>query len=116
MKYLGVKIDQHLTWKPYIDGISTKLNKANPMLSKLRHFVDQKTLKAIYHALFESHLYYSFLVWEQNFKSTKRLFILQKKALRLVFFLRREVHTNTIFKGSNILKSHDKIALGNSIL
>ena len=79
VKYLGVKIDEHLTWKPQIDGISTKLNKANAILSKVRHFVDQKTLKAIYHAIFESHLYSSSLVWAQNFNSTKRLFILQKK-------------------------------------
>ena len=74
MKYLGVEIDGHLTWKPHIDGISTKLNKANAMLSKIRHFVDQKTLKAIYHARFESHMYYSSLVWTKNFNSTKRLF------------------------------------------
>ena len=75
MKYLGAKIDGHLTWKPHIDGISTKLNKANAMLSKIRHFVDQKALKAIYHAIFESHLYYSSLVWAQN------ILILQKDCL-----------------------------------
>ena len=75
MKCLGVKIDGHLTWKPHIDGISTKLNKANAMLSKIRHFVDQKALKAIYHAIFESHLYYSSLVWAQNIS------ILQKDCL-----------------------------------
>ena len=40
LKYLGVKIDEHLTWKPQIDGTSTKLNKANAILSKVRHFVD----------------------------------------------------------------------------
>ena len=58
MKYLGVKIDEHLTWKPQIDGISTKLNKANAILSKIRHFVDQKTLEAIYHAIFESLIFF----------------------------------------------------------
>ena len=115
VKYLGVKIDEHLTWKPQIDGISTKLNKANAILSKIRHFVDQKALKAIYHAIFESHLYSSSLVWAQNFNSTKKLFILQKKALRLMFFLRREAHTNPPCKDFNILKFHDKIALENCI-
>ena len=85
MKNLGVKIDEHLTWKPHIDGISAKFNKANAMLSKIRHFVDQKTLKAIYHAIFESHLYSSSLVWAQKFNSTKRLFILQKKHEDLCF-------------------------------
>ena len=79
MKYLGVTIDEHLTWKPHIDETSTKLNKANAMLSKIKHFVDQKTLKAIYHTIFESHLYHYSLDWVQNFNSTKRLFRLQKK-------------------------------------
>ena len=46
VKYLGVKIDEHLTWKPHIDGISTKLNKSNAMPSKIRHFVDQKNFKS----------------------------------------------------------------------
>ena len=37
MKYLGVKIDEYLTWKPHIDGISAKLNKINAVLSIIRH-------------------------------------------------------------------------------
>ena len=113
--HLGVKIDKHLTWKPHIDGISAKLNKTNAMLSKIRHFVDQKPLKAIYQAIFESHLYSSSLVLALNFNSTKRLFILQKESLRLMFFLRREAHTNPLFKDCNILRFYDKIALENSI-
>ena len=85
MKYFGAKVDEHLTWKPHIDGISAKLNKANAMLSKTRYFVDRKTLKAIYHAIFKSHLYYSSFVWAQNFNSTKGLFILTKKRFKTYF-------------------------------
>ena len=75
-----------MTWKPHIDAISAKLNKANAMLSNIRHSVDQKTLKAIYHTIFESHFYFFSYVWGENFNSTKGLFILQKEALRLMFF------------------------------
>ena len=55
VKYLGVKIDKHLTWKPHIDGISAKLNKVNAIISRIRHF-DQKTLQTIYYAIFKPHL------------------------------------------------------------
>ena len=89
MKYLGVKIEEHLTWKPYTDGISAKLNQANAKLSKIRHFVDQKTLKEIYHAIFESHLYSSSLVGAHTFNSTKRLFILQKKSIKTYVVLKK---------------------------
>ena len=115
VKYLGIKIDEQWTWKPHIHGISAKLCKANAMLSKIRHFVDQKTLKAIYHAIFESHLHYSYLVRAQNFNSKGTLFTLQKKALGLMSFLRREAHANPLFKDFNFLKLHDKTALENSI-
>ena len=116
VKQLGVKIDEHFTLKPHIDGISAKLNNANAMLSKIRHFDDHKTLKAVYHAIFEPHLYSSSLVWALNFSSTKRLFILQKSTLMLMFFLSREAHTNPLFKDCDILKFHDNIALEDSIL
>ena len=89
VNYLEVKIDEFLIWKQNIDGISTKLNKENEMLSKIRNFVDQKTLKAIYHAIFELHLYSSSLVWTQNFNSTKILFVLQKIALIPVFLKKK---------------------------
>ena len=115
VKYLGVKIDAYLIWKPHIDETSTKSNNANAMLSKIRHFVDQKTLKAIYHAIFESHLHYSSLVRAQNFNSKGILFTLQKKALGLMSSLRREAHANPLFKDFNFLKLHDKTALENSI-
>ena len=65
VKYLGVKIDEHLTWKPHTDGMSTKLNKANGMLSNIRHIVDQKTLKAIYHAIFK-HSHKKQIVWKHG--------------------------------------------------
>ena len=85
------------------------------MLSKVRHFVHKKTLKSIYHATFESHLFYSSLVWVQNINSIKRLYILQKKSLRFMYFLNRNAHTIPLFKDSNILKFPDNIALKNYI-
>ena len=45
VKYLGINTDENLNWKPQISDIAIKLNKANGILSKLRHFIDMKTLK-----------------------------------------------------------------------
>ena len=73
VKYLGIKIDKNLTWASHVNDVAVKFNKANAMLSKVRHYVDRKTLKMIYHSIFESHLYYSSLVWAQNSNSVKRL-------------------------------------------
>ena len=59
-------------------------------------------MKSIYYATFESHLFYSCLVWAQNTNSIKRLYILQKKS-----YIPKPY--------ANIPKSPDRIALENCI-
>ena len=63
VRYLGIKIDKRLTWKQQITHVALKLNKANAMLSKLRHVLNTKTLRSVYYATFESHLCYASIVW-----------------------------------------------------
>ena len=114
VKYLGIKIDENLNWHENINNVAVELDRANAMLSKVRHFVHKKILKH-YHAIFESHLFYSCLVCAQSINSIKRLYILQEKSLRLMYFLKRNTHTSPLFKDSNILKFPHKIALENCI-
>ena len=44
VKYLGVKIDTNLTWQHHINDLSTKLNRANALLFKIRKYVSPKIL------------------------------------------------------------------------
>ena len=91
------------------------LNKENSILSKLRNFTDRKTLKSIYHAIFEPHLNYFSLAWAQSSNSIKGLFVLQKKSLRIIYFQKHNAHTCLLFRESNILTLPDKIALENCL-
>ena len=59
MKYFGIRIDSKLNWKTHIDDIAPKLITANAMLYKVRYFFNTGILKAIYNALFESHIHYA---------------------------------------------------------
>ena len=83
--------------------------KTSNKLSKIRHYVDIKTLKSIYQVIFESHLSYTLLVWVQNSLSVKRLHILQKKSLRPMFFQNRNARTGPLFKKLKILKFSDQV-------
>ena len=49
VEYLGIQIDKRLTWKQHINHVAVKLNKADPMLSKLRQVLDIKTLRSVPH-------------------------------------------------------------------
>ena len=112
MKNLELNIDENLNWKQQISDIAIKLNKANGFLSKLRHFMDRKTLKSIYYAIFEPNLCNSSLVWAQNSNSSKRL-CFAKKSLRIIYFVNQNAHTSPLFREPNILKLPDKIAQEN---
>ena len=57
-KYLGTIMNEHLTFKNHIDTVKLKLNRANGLLAKLRHYVNLALLRTIYYAIFEPHLRY----------------------------------------------------------
>ena len=51
IKYLGVMIDNHLSWKHHINYVALKISRNIGILAKLRHFVPPKTLFGIYNSL-----------------------------------------------------------------
>ena len=63
IKYLGIKIDENLTWIDYINDIAIKLNMAN---ARLREFVKTKILKSVYYAIFDCQLNYANTGWVPN--------------------------------------------------
>ena len=50
-KYLGMIMDEHLTFKNHMDTVKLKLNRANGLLAKLRHYVNPTLLRTIYYAI-----------------------------------------------------------------
>ena len=58
LRYVGIKIDENLSWRIHIHYLASKLNGANAVLAKLRHFVNSEILRSTYFAIFHSHLNY----------------------------------------------------------
>ena len=87
VKYLGVLIDNNLSWKHHIDYIALKISKTIGIISRLRHFIPTSILLDIYRSLIHLYISYRLSVWGQTTKTNlKRILILQKRALRLIFF------------------------------
>ena len=80
VKYLGVKIDGNLLWKSHIDYLSVKLNRASPLLFKIRNLVNNSILRTIYFSIFETHINYYSYVWSQNCHAINWLVVLHKKS------------------------------------
>ena len=45
VKYLGIKIDESLTWSEHINDIAIKLKQANAVLYKVKEFVNTMVVK-----------------------------------------------------------------------
>ena len=104
VKYLGVIIDQHLSWKHHINYIALKISRNIGIISRLRHFVPLKTLLSIYNSLISPYISYGLIAWGQASKShLEKLVILQKRAVHLINFLPFRTHAIPYFAQSNIL-------------
>ena len=49
VKYLGVFIDEKLTWSVHINKLSLQLAKHNAMLYQIRDYVTEHTLNILYY-------------------------------------------------------------------
>ena len=99
--FLGVTLDENLTWKPHTDKMATKLSKYAGIMNKLKNYLPRYIMKALYNSLVQSHLNYTILVW--GFKCY-RLVIIQKRLVRIITCSKYNAHTDQLFKSTEILK------------
>ena len=86
-KFLGVVIDDKLSWDPHIKYLMKKLRSMTGAICRIRHSIPADLYLKLYNALFESHLTYGISVWGVALKdqSDDRLFIVQKHCIRILF-------------------------------
>ena len=86
VKYLGVILDEKVSWSDHMEYLTTKLSRNAGIFSKLRYYLNKETLIKVYHALFNSHLQYATLCWgTTNCTNLDRLQVLQNRAIRNMF-------------------------------
>ena len=85
-KFLGIIIDNELSWLPHIDYLCKKLKCSTGVLNRIKESLPAHLYKSLYHTLFESHLSYGITVWggvSENKLSP--LFTAQKHCIRIMF-------------------------------
>ena len=103
--YLGVIIDEKLTWKYHIQTVKRKLASGCWALYKLRPFVNQATLRKVYFSLIYSVLQYCISCWGHTSKCyLEPLNVLNRRALRIICNVPWNTHTTPLFHKLNILK------------
>lgn len=103
-KFLGVIINQTLSWNDHIHVIQQKIHKNSGIIRRLSKSLPQSVLLCLYHSLIEPYLGYCNIVWGMN-RSTSldKLFISQKKIVRIITFSKLNTHTKPLFSRLSLL-------------
>ena len=95
IRYLGILID---SWKFHIDYVCQKVSKTIGIIAKLRHFVPRHVLLTLYRSLILPYISYGICAWGHAAEThLHKLLVLQKRALRLMFFAEPTTHAVPLF-------------------
>ena len=97
-KFLGLTVDQSLTWNNHINDLSKKCSSSIGILNEVKNFLPESALLSLYNTLILSHINYGITAWSSAGVSAKnRLHILQKRALWAVSHSEFRSHSNPLF-------------------
>ena len=103
-------LDENLSWKPHIEYLRKKLSQSVKIIAKMRKYLDNTNLVALYYSFFFSHILYGILGWGS---ATKSAIIshqtLQNKVLKIInkSTWKDHIDNNKLFHEFQILKISD---------
>jgi len=101
-KFLGLTIDDSLTWKAHIDQMMSKLNTACFVIRTIKVIMSLETLRMVYFAYIHSIISCGIIFWVNQPYSDK-IFKIQKKVIRIITSSRTRDSCRELFKKLEIL-------------
>ncbi len=113
-KFLGIIIDDKLSWHDHINSLIVKLSRDVALLRVASHCLPKSCLLTLYYAFFQSHLSYGVHIWSSACTTVcEPIRILQHRALKILAGL-QAYHYNqphisyaTLSKNLNVLLYDD---------
>jgi hypothetical protein len=97
--YLGVIIDEKLSWKQHIDSVCKKLRQLTSVFYKVRKKIPQKLLKDLYFAFAYSKIQYAVEVYANTSNTLLQpLVILNNRILRILQFRPIRTYNSELYK------------------
>ena len=104
-KFLGVLLDENMTWRNHIACVENKITKNLGLLYKARHLLNTVCTKQLYFSFIHySYLNYANIVWASTNKSKlKTLLRRQKHAARIIHFKNKYIHARPLLQNMEAL-------------
>ena len=103
--FLGLTLDEHLSWKYHIDAVRLSVCKSLYILNTVKHIFNAKMLRMLYFALVHPHINYGLLLWGFLPSCYFNVIVkMQKRAVRMIGNARYNSPTGELFKKYTIPK------------
>ena len=103
IKFLGVILDNHLSWDKHVIFIKNKISKSIGIINKTRKILNKDTLVTLYYSFVYPYLNYAIELWggtkQFNLNSLHKM---QKKIVRLICMAPYRSHTAVLFQDLKI--------------
>ena len=63
IKYLGIHVDESLSWKDHSKSVTFKVSRGMGMLKQAKYYLHKACLKTLYSSIVEPYFQYCFSVW-----------------------------------------------------
>ena len=106
-KFLGLILNENMSWKPHIYLLSNKLAKCAGVLNKLKCLLSIHILRTLYFSMVQSRMMYGILTWWFDYYRIEKL---QKRFVRIISSSKHNTRSEPLFKVLDILKIEHLIA------
>ena len=108
VKYLGITIDEKLTWNAHVEYVCNSLIKFFSIFKQLRHKVTTNIVRQLYHAFIYSKIKYGLEVYgNTSSRNISKLQVMQNKLLKYVMRFDIRTGTNLLHTTLDIMKVED---------
>ena len=107
-KFLGVIIDNKLSWKDHVAHVASKVSRGMGMIIKARNYLNRKSLLTLYYTFVYPYLTYCNHIWGNIYQSNlKHLCVLQNKIIRIIAGAKPRESAGPLYVSLGILKLTD---------
>ena len=92
-KFIGITIDESLSWKQHVSSISSKISRALFAIKQLKFTLPKESLLTLYFSLLHPYITYGILAWGNA--STNILLITETLHKRALYIIRVMIVTPT---------------------
>ena len=108
VKYLGICLDNKLTFGPHISYLQSKLFRSIEIIPKIKYYVPDRVLVLLYFAIFHSHVTYGLIIWYSGCKTcTCKISKLQNRIIKIITKSNPREKVLLLFKKHGILTLDD---------